>query len=98
MAKRLGRPRKPLVQLSMAYRKRLRAGKAKGLSRSQAYGHPRQKEVSAQVVRASEPPTPKLATLTKSFRVAERMRQGESINPRCENGSHRSFHAQALDV
>ncbi|AKH38229.1 hypothetical protein BCL69_105510 [Nitrosomonas communis] len=79
MAKRRGRPRKPLAQLSQVYQKRLRAGKAKGLSRSQAYGHPRQKEVSAQLVRASAPPTPKLATLTKSYRVAERMRQGESM-------------------
>jgi hypothetical protein len=79
MAKRPGRPRKPFAKLSDAYRKRLRAGKAKGLSHSQAHGHPRQKEVSAQIVRASMPPSPRPATLTKSYRVAERMKQGESM-------------------
>lgn len=79
MAKRPGRPRKPFAKLSEAYRKRLRAGKAKGLSHSQAHGHPRQKEVSAQIVRASMPPSPRPATLTKSYRVAERMKQGESM-------------------
>ncbi|ALQ51369.1 hypothetical protein [Nitrosomonas ureae] len=79
MTKKIGRPRKLLSQLSAGYRKRLKAGKAKGLSRSQSYGHPRQKEISAQIIRTSTPLSPKSSTLIKSYRVAERMRQGESL-------------------
>lgn len=74
-----GRPRKSLAQLSPAYRKRLQSGKAKGLSRSQAYGHPRQKEASAIAVSISKPFLPQSSTLTKSFKVAQRMKNGESL-------------------
>jgi len=77
--KKLGRPRKSLAQLSPAYRKRLQSGKAKGLSRPQAYGHPKQNEASARAIQASKPILPKLSTLTKSFRVAHRMKNGESM-------------------
>lgn len=74
-----GRPRKILAQLSPAYRKRLQAGKAKGLSRSQSYGHPHLKESSAFAVRVSKPFLPQSATLTKSYRVAQRMKNGASM-------------------
>lgn len=74
-----GRPRKSLAQLSPAYRKRLQSGKAKGLSRSQAYGHPRQKEASALAVNTSIPFLPQSSTLTKSFKVAQRMKNGQSM-------------------
>lgn len=77
--KKSGRPRKLLALLSPAYRKRLQAGKAKGLSRSQSFGHPRLKEASAQAIRASKPFLPKLTTLTKSYKVAQRMKNGESL-------------------
>ncbi|SNX61263.1 hypothetical protein SAMN06296273_2716 [Nitrosomonas ureae] len=78
-SKKPGRPRKLLIQLSPAYRKRLKSGKAKGLSRSQAYGHPLQKEASALAVRESKPFLPQLTTLTKSYKVAERMKSGDSM-------------------
>ncbi len=74
-----GRPRKLLTELSPAYRKRLQSGKAKGLSRSQAYGHPKQKEVSAQSIQASKPFLPQLSTLKKSFKAARRIKNGESM-------------------
>ncbi|PXW80430.1 hypothetical protein C8R34_14812 [Nitrosomonas sp. Nm84] len=60
--KKPGRPRKLFGQLTSSYRKRLQSGKAKGLTRSQAYGHPRQKEASALVVNALKPFLPKLST------------------------------------
>lgn len=78
-AKKTGRPRKSLAQLTPAYRKRLQSGKVKGLSRSQAYGHAKPKEVSARAIQASKPYLPKLSTLTKSFKVAQRMKNGESM-------------------
>ena len=51
-AKKQGRPRKLFAELSPGYRKRLQSGKAKGLSRSQAYGHPKQKEEFAKAIQA----------------------------------------------
>lgn len=77
--KKPGRPRKLFSQLSPAYRKRLQSGKAKGLSRSQAYGHPKQKETSAKVIQALKPFLPKSGTLTKSYKVAQRMKNGASM-------------------
>lgn len=77
--KKTGRPRKLLAQLTPAYRKRIKSGKAKGMSRSQSYGHPREMEISANTIRSSIPTFPQLSTLIKSFAVAERMKQGESL-------------------
>lgn len=82
-----GRPRKSLAQLSPAYRNRLQSGKAKGLSRSQAYGHPRQKEASAIAVSISKPFLPQSSTLTKSFKVAQLMKNGESMTQQRWKGS-----------
>lgn len=77
--KKPGRPRKLFGQLSPSYRKRLQSGKAKGLTRSQTYGHPRQNETSALLVNVSKPFLPRQTTLTKSFKVAQRLRNGESM-------------------
>lgn len=77
--KKPGRPRKSFAQLSPAYRKRLQSGKAKRLSRSQAYGHPKLKEHSALAVHASKPFLPLSTTSLKSYLVALRMKNGESM-------------------
>ncbi|MBS0424233.1 MAG: hypothetical protein JSR71_07380 [Proteobacteria bacterium] len=77
--KKPGRPRKLFGQLSPSYRKHLQSGKEKGLTRSQAYGHPRKKEASALVFNASKPFLLRQTTLTKSYKVAQRMKNGESM-------------------
>lgn len=77
--KKPGRPRKLFGQLSPSYRKRLQSGKAKGLTRSQASGHPQQNEASALLVNASKPFLPRQTTLTKSFKVVQRMKDGVSM-------------------